>query len=300
MNEPRKHHYVPQTYLNHFSYDRGKTTHVFVLSKEPYKIYPSSVEDTAAERDFYTVNTLEDKYVWEKQYAKEIEPILGRLLKDIEQRCGNVLIQEDATILNSKEKCELALNIICQLLRGKRTREYEQNVYNKLLPQVTEQASTQFGRLSQELEEVIQKFKEENKFFKEIAMGITWRTESLEKYVSLIMQRHFIIYKIMGEPLLVTSDNPVVLIDIETCDATPFKNGLANAKTLLYYPLTSNLLLGAYHPGLYGGVLEEKDCCLQILDSVKEQRFINLHNRKQKEQCCNYVYAQSRSVLENL
>lgn len=68
MREPKKQHYVPQTYLKNFATGK-KNKSLYVLSASPRKIYSSQVEDTAAERNFYTVKRLKNKYIWENTYA---------------------------------------------------------------------------------------------------------------------------------------------------------------------------------------------------------------------------------------
>lgn len=300
MSEPRKQHYVPQVYLRSFAYGKDKNPKIYVLSKSKQKIYPANVSDSAAERDFYTIDSIEDKYVWERHYATCIEPILGELISKLRQRCETVLIQNHAVIMSRDEKFKFALSMVFQFLRGKQTREYEQNLYDRLLPGVTDQTRTRFGPLSPEQEQLLQSFADEKRYFKEIAMQAIFRKESIEKMVGLIMQRTFVVYKINGGQELVTSDNPVVFIDLNTLDATPFKNGMANTTTLIYYPISPNLLLAAYHPNLYLGLLDNYDCQIEILDGVTEHRFISTHNKKQKEQCYNYLYAHSKEVLDNL
>ena len=54
-----------------------------VLSKKDQKIYASNIEDVAEEKDFYTLENLENKYMVENYFANEIEPILYDSLKDI-------------------------------------------------------------------------------------------------------------------------------------------------------------------------------------------------------------------------
>lgn len=49
----------------------------------------------------------------------------------------------------------------------------------------------------------------------------------------------------------VTSDNPVMFINSETADATPYTNGIIYPKTLLYFPLSPYLILAAYHPNSF-------------------------------------------------
>ena len=300
MSNPRKQHYVPQLYLKNFAYGSSKTPKLYVLSIDQDKIFPASVCDTAAERDFYTVDSADDKYMWERCYAERIEPILDNLLKSLRSRCENVLIQNHVSVINPEEKVRLALSIVFQLLRGKQTRVYEQKLFDRFLPEVQAKARKRFSPIDEEKERLLKAFADDDKYFKEIAMQTIFREESIRLYLDILVQRTFILYKITGENSFVTSDNPVMLIDSTTHDATPFRNGMMNTSTLIYYPLSPKLLLGAYHPDMFLGALNERDCCIELLDGTKEQRFILTQNRKQKSQCYNYVYAQSPDVLRQL
>lgn len=299
MNEPRKQHYVPQVYLRNFSYETKKNPKLYVFSKSTGKLYPANVSDTAAERDFYTIDSLENKYIWEKHYSSEIEPVLGELIKKIRSQCDNALIQDRSLILTQEEKLTLALSMLFQLSRGKQARAFTQNLYDQLLPGVAEQARTKFGPLSDDQEALLQSFAEENKYFKEIAMAVSFRRESIERIVSILVQRSFVIYKITDSYSFITSDNPVLFIDKDTFDATPFKNGLTDVNTLVYYPISPRLLIAAYHPDLFFGEFNKLDCRLVILDGTQNSRFIHTINKKQKEQS-NYAYAQTREVLKKL
>ncbi len=101
-----------------------------------------------------------------------------------------------------------------------------------------------------------------------------------------LFNEHSFFIKITGVNSFVTNNNPVMLIDSTTHDATPFRNGMVNVSTL-NYPLSPKLLLGAYHPATFLDSLNERDCCIELLDGTKEQRFILTQNRKQKSQCYN-------------
>lgn len=130
-------------------------------------------------------------------------------------------------------------------------------------------------------------------------MAVSFRRESIERIVSILVQRSFVIYKITDSYSFITSDNPVLFIDKDTFDATPFKNGLTDVNTLVYYPISPRLLIAAYHPDLFFGEFNKLDCRLVILDGTQNSRFIHTINKKQKEQS-NYAYAQTREVLEKL
>lgn len=60
---------------------------------KPEIVYsPRGLEAVAVEKNFYTVDGLEDPYCWEKAYAKSIEPMMSMLLPKIISRV-HVLVQ---------------------------------------------------------------------------------------------------------------------------------------------------------------------------------------------------------------
>ena len=300
MSEPRKQHYVPQVYLRNFGYGKEKSLHVHVLAVSSGKIYPDCVENTAAERHFYTLDNIEDKYVWENTYASSIEPLFGESLKCIRQRCENSLIRNRSLILNEEEKAMLSLSLIFQLLRGKHTREFEKQIFDERLPLVLDKAKELFSAWDKAETDIFDSFKVSDNLFKEISMRVAFREESILKYLRILMQHKFIFYRIIGNSEFITSDNPIVFMNANTHDVKPFTNGLANPITVLYFPISPKLLLGVYHPDFYLGVLNDRDCSLEIINSEKEKKFIQLHNMKQKEQCYEYVYAHQKESLEML
>jgi hypothetical protein len=66
MPEPRKHHYLPQFYLRGFSAN-GRS--IFQIEKRGHRVYPSSIRDTTAIRDYHELDTVgvEDPGAVEKQ-----------------------------------------------------------------------------------------------------------------------------------------------------------------------------------------------------------------------------------------
>ena len=143
MSEPKKQHYVPQTYLKNFATGK-KNNSLYVLSASPRKIYSSQVEDTAAERNFYAVEKLKNKYIWENTYAQHIEPSFGTLLKQIRKYCENALVQNNSTVISKEQKELLSINIVIQMLRGKQARKYQRKLYDKLIPSAFLDAQTYY------------------------------------------------------------------------------------------------------------------------------------------------------------
>lgn len=300
MSEPKKQHYVPQVYLKNFSFGNGKSPKIFVLSLDKNKVYQSSIDDVAAERDFYTLENSENKYAWEKAYAKYVEPPLETIIGILRKRCENIFVQNGTCVLNEEEKSLLSSSIIFQALRGYYARNYEKKLYDKLLPGILEETKKWFSQLDKRNEEVVNRFLLTDKYFKEIAMEVTFREESILKYWSLLMQYKFIFCKIDGDEEYITSDNPAFFMNFITQKVGLFENGLISASTVLYYPLSPKLLLIAFHPQHLVSTYEEKDGCIKRISADKEKAFIHKYNAKQMEQCNNFVYGRNKELLENL
>ena len=226
--------------------------------------------------------------------------MLAKVLTNIRQKCENILIQNHSIILSPEEKFHLALSIVFQMLRGTNMRKYAKQRYDELLPLVVDKARIHFSPMNHAKETLIQSFTENDKYFKDILMKIIFSQERVSMYLKFIMMRSFIFFRIQSEQSFVTSDNPVVLIDIFTGEAAPFSNGIALPSTAIYYPISSKLLLGAYHPDTFINAFRNMDSSIVIIKGIKERRFIDLHNKKQKEHCSGYIYAQSKEVLEYL
>lgn len=300
MSEPVRQHYVPQTYLKHFSFDINSPWRIYVLHKRKRKITSSSIRDAAVERHFYTVKKHEDNYIWEKYYADNIEPLMDSVISKILKTCDSALLQNYTSIITAEMKEQIAVVIISQLLRGKHSRDLEKKFYNKALPGVMKRARELFGPLDEKNEMIIKDFEDKDDYFKLVSMETTLNIDSLKKYVDILLQRAFVVFKILGDQEFVTSDNPVMLVDANSLDATPFKNGLAQHSTVVYFPISPRIIIAAYPPNLFLGLLNEYNGKFVFIDSHQNSNFIKMHNSKQFEQCYDQVYAKGRQFLESL
>lgn len=296
QNNPIHQHHVPQVYLKNFCSQDGRLA---VLNSDTGKIFSAGTSVIGAEKNFYTLDKLDDPYYWEKFYAKGIEPLMGELLPQIISR-GNVLVRTGHCIISPEEKLQLALILVMQMLRGKQSRKYEEDLFVKLLPDVTEEAKEKFGPLSDQQAEFLDAFRTDTNYFKQISMDVTLDMDRIIQYTNAIRWHTFVFYHICGNMEFVTSDNPFMLVNSQTLSAVPFSNGLLQESTRGYYPLSPKLLLCIIHPSAFFGALSDNDGRLFHLNSDSERVFINTINDKQKEQCYNQVYARNTKSLGNL
>jgi hypothetical protein len=84
VTEPKNHHYIPQSYLRRFAYQKGDNYYVYVRYKGE-KFYSVNVRNICSENYFYTNPDAEDKSEIESFYANNIDnifPIIYELAKN--------------------------------------------------------------------------------------------------------------------------------------------------------------------------------------------------------------------------
>ena len=298
MSEQRKQHHVPQTYLKNFAAGK-KGDSLYTLSKQQRKVYPDRVPEAAAERHFYTLNNFKDKYFWDDLYTKNIEPEFGKTLQEIKKVCDNVLVQSDATVISEKLKHDLVFHLIFQLLRGKQTRKYVKDLYERTLPNAFAKTEEHFKSISKDvLENSFEKFQKDDEFFKKLSMDAIFSEKVIFSFANILKNYAFVIYKNESEIPFITSDNPVMIVDSNTLNSRPFSNGLLVPSTVVLFPVSSKLLLCAYHPYKFSS--KGLDCKLKIIHGKDCENLVSVHNKLQITQNFNWAYSYSEETLNAL
>ena len=299
MSEAKRQHYVPRVYLKNFSVPGKCVSRVYCLRKEKSQISLANIRDVAVEHDFYTIKDSDTPYIVENTYAQVIEPLLADVLDTLSARCN--LVQNDSIILDENLRADLAFSMSIQLLRGKQCRKFEENIYFQNISNVLERAKHRFPQIGSEKWDVIgQNFLDDKDYSKAISIESSFDPRRLIQYKSILFQRIFIVYTIVGTLEFVTSDNPVMVIDSVSYDPTPFRNGLTQVPTTVYYPISPKIMVASYHPAALFGFYSKEDNKLKCLDADGDQRFIRTLNRKQFEQCYIQVYSRCEKELNEL
>lgn len=124
-NSPIRQHHVPQVYLKNFCDSQNS---IAVINQHEHRIFTTGIRAVAVENNFYTLKKLKDPYCWERAYTSYIEPLMGKLFPKLISRTS-IVVQNGATVMTPVEKMELSLIMVVQLLRGKKSRNYEQKLY---------------------------------------------------------------------------------------------------------------------------------------------------------------------------
>jgi hypothetical protein len=246
MSTPRKHHYLPQFYLDGFKLEpqKGKNAHIWQIEKgNPQVKYSPAIENTGCIRDFHTIDFHDE----EPDHAS-----VEKMLSDLESE-QSALLREIACTENIADSQIEALAIFISLMRH-RVPSFAEHVEESLRNMVRDSfkimyQTGKFGDPLSELKKLI-----ENKGIDEaIQFEISnWKVLSQMFSVGLapesigpLTDYKFRLYLSSGNNCFITSDNPVALFHPEYEKIRPYGVGLAIVGTELTFPLTSKILVRA-------------------------------------------------------
>lgn len=301
MNNPIRQHLVPKLYLKNFAFQKKDQYKVYTLDKKTKKIFEANIDDIAVEKHFYTVDKLENKYFWETCYAEKIEPIMGATIQQVIKKSNLCVLQNHAHLLTDDLKSKLAFIMVFQILRGQHTRKYEETLFENLAPQILADIKERFtATWNEALDKKLEIFQFSEDLFKLLVMDVSLNWDRISQYAEVLFMRSWLLYKIIDDTEFITSDEPVLIMNRNSLDTTPFKNGIAKNSTVVFYPLSSKLLIALYSPDTLFGELQNYDGTLTYIDGDKERKFIQTINKKQLEHSYRQVYSCSKNGIEIL
>ncbi len=235
VNTPKLHHFVPQFYMNNFSFDRSK---VWVWDKSEDRIFVSSSKNLAAETNFYLLNEINfegeiDAYEMEKQFSiveSDTSKILTLLISAVQQMQLGESFQ-----LSEVEKENFAHYITLQFLRTADTRDTL-----KRLASADDTTPITDSRL------------------RALHIDLLWDDKLVSSFVKHWKRSIWIVAKNNTKLKFITSDNPVCF---RTADnAMWLKAGMLSKGTYLAFPLTPELILYIYPDHKKWAGLRKFDC----------------------------------------
>lgn len=291
MSQPIKHHHVPQLYLKNFTCNsRGQ---LYVYSKKKRDTFKANIKDVCAERNFYTLNVLGDnKMAVEKFYATGIEPDMAKVISEIKAKSDICLLRSGVYVLDDKTKGEIASFMANQSLRGKNTREYQNKNSKEIFPVVIERAKKKFSK--EEIDNFLNKYVEDENLQKYVVVASSLDASLISNIIKALLQKKWVIYKVVGDLEFVSSDNPVIVLNNKTSSSKPFENGIAQKETSIFYPLTSKILVAIYTE-FYMSSFEGQ---IIFIDSQVNKSFIKEMNNMQLLNCHSQAFSSSEKYLK--
>lgn len=296
MNNPIKHHFVPRLYLKPFIIP-GSKGQVWVLDKSTGKHFKRNIDSVFIRNNYYTLETEEDEYRWEKAYSNYIEPNFKEQLVEIITNCNNNALSLNAPIIDLNSKADFSFSLTMQFLRTPVIRDYIASLIPSAKDNVIrEPYPLAAGVNESDFWEVINRydpFDEAN--IKELTFKTIMFQESLLKDFTYALYRrewHFCVLN-KGSPFI-TSDNPLVTIDFQDGSAGFMKSAFNSNKTGFAFSITPNICLIMFSP--FNGMISTRDRTRLFIDA-KEIDFIKTLQKYQTENADRLLISKELSSL---
>lgn len=292
VKEPRRHHYVPRTYLKNFAVQEKNEWRIRVMDKTKNRSYMANIKDVAVERDFYRIDSKDEEFFWEHYYAEQIESLIPTTFSRVVAIC--TLSVNKSTVIDDETKLRLAKIICSQLLRTKKSREFQFEIGQRTANNVLDTVRKQFeGLLSDEKIDYLDNFKYDEMLNKTMCLPIINEEARIGRFIDFLLKRYWVVFKNINynRSPLITSDHPVTFYNILTQKTDFSNNGLAIPHTAIFFPINCELVIGLYTHDIYFNTMFELNNRMLIVDDVP---FVEKLNRIQYEQCYRQAYSSFR------
>lgn len=241
--ETKKHHFVPRTYLKNFSHKKNDDYYVHVLQKDQSydKIFESNIINVCAENHLYTLSgTDESKLMLEDIYSNIFENQYDNLY--------SVLTNDSIIEISPEIKKSIVSAVITMFYRTKKWiniySSHTDEVMNKLYQVSKQYGSDSYINSNGETINIKGKTLEELQINEKNKSRIPLIITQLKAALKLIEAKQFDninVFKIIDENEFITSDNPVLPMNINRQRTIPFD--IDNA---YYLPISNKYLLSIF------------------------------------------------------
>lgn len=248
MSTPRKHHYLPQFYLEGFKIEpqQGKKPHIWQIEKGGHQAHFSpAIQDTGCIRDYHVLD-----FADEEPDHRSVETLLSKL--ESEQSTLVRSVREAKQIEASQIE---PLSAFVSLMRY-RVPSFADHIETSLRRVVLDSfkimyQAGKFGSPPHELQELF----DSKGIDESLQINISnWRILSYlfevglaPESIGLLAEYNYHVYSTEEASFFVTSDNPVALYHPNYAKIRPYGVGFATKGVEVTFPLTSDTLIRAGH-----------------------------------------------------
>ena len=236
-----KQHIVPKSYLQRFA-DKGDSAYRIGVWQKNNKHYIASIDNVGYLKNYYDVEHLEDKKKWEHFFSENIEAPCDKPISHIISR--TMLSSITATILYDYDKLIMSRYIITQLYRVPAFIDYHIGNSKKKVDTYKADILKRVCFLPTEYQETIRNINFTDDQYKD---NILLHLESnLDRYCKVLTQKVWVVYVNQTSLPFITSDDSVVMTNIQSKSTSRNDNGIGNESTLIFFPLNSHIAIGIY------------------------------------------------------
>jgi hypothetical protein len=272
MEEVKSQHFVPRCYLERFSqdnkiyaYDKNKRVllekqNILKIAKQN-RFYDYSDEELNEMKKY--ISNIDKQYI-EKLFSTNVEPQLSDIIQDFSRIDPNK-IKSCISSLSKNSKIEISYQIIFQLIRTKKCRQLLSDIYK-----LNKEDSAKIHRdLILDIDAII--------MLKDKFIDTQWTITINETEIKYI-----------------TSDNPVVIFDINTGNLFSDK-GVIGVSSELFYPVTPDYLINIHLNKLFDFL---KESSLEFIEEIDNNN-VNFINSLQIKNSSAYVYSYEKTGIES-
>lgn len=291
MSNPKRHHYLPQFYLEGFCNDEGG---LWVYNDKDNSIKNLTPINTALITNYYTLEDEDGNKIYElEKMLAEIEgathPVINKLSnkEQINQEEKEVLALFIALLQSRTPGSIEKLRAMTEPLMEWMVKRYTEN--EAFLEHIISQAEEGKGEkcpCKKELKEELSKNPPKIVLTKQAE----WSTlfNSAQAIMQIYLKMNWTFLYITEKSSIITSDNPLLMYEPDI-DIGPYGYGVATPTVQKYFPLTKNLALQI---GDIGNKVDYK-----LLNDRKTVRYINESIYVRRKQ---FVIARDKELLEFL
>ena len=279
-------HIGPVSYLRRFATKGNSAYRIGVICIDKHFI--DSIDNVGYIKHYYDIEG-EDSKKWEHYYGKEIEPLYGKPLDGI--IAGVTLSPNKQVILDEKKKKLLSKLLISQWLRVPDFLDVKIRQLPSMLNQIKKDFLVQNkGKISREIEHKIKAFGYPFSKRKDLILSIINREDKLSMYVDVLSSKLWIMYynPYYTKVPFITSDNPVVAINMVSKSIHREDNGINNNRTAIFFPLSPSIAVAIYSTPIKN-IIPEIDGEKRVLSEIDYQ-LVSTINTKIAEQSYKEVF----------
>lgn len=220
--ETKRQHYVPQTYLRRFAIKRNKNFNINAVDKNNLeKIIFPNIKNICVENDFYTLNgeNESERQFLETFYAENVELHYNEVYR--------VLTDESVLEISDEMHYKIILTVLTMLYRTSKWVCMNNDLFDRHLDQLFERQqqigkdyfifkeinySTE-GKTREEVKQDFRKLKKDSQVIFQLEVAI--------KLINIRRYDDIIVDKLSDENQFFTSDNPVIMENIQDGTISP-------------------------------------------------------------------------------
>ncbi|MGD6992138.1 DUF4238 domain-containing protein [Sutcliffiella horikoshii] len=276
MSNPKKQHFVPQVYLNHFTDDSG-FLHIYDRVKDEFR--KQTPANAGYSKHFYTLEHNGEKdYSIEKGLATHVDNLYKPVMEKIKNK----------ETLTQTDRENLAVFVAFQHLRTPAQRKNYNSMVDDFYKQTSKlifsfkKAYGQLGELTEQESSALEETVENGKFDVQVPKehSLQFMLEFSEEMSQMLSNHNFIIVEASSKSAFISSDNPYCMVKEK---GEPDWSGYGIVNTAKFFPLSPRYLLVLKDPGNKVVYMKHDKATvrqLNILTAKWSDRFLYSHNEE--------------------